>query len=251
MLKRIIAKIVMRGDLVVNSYKFHEYLPVGKLNPTLKRLEDWEIDEIVILQTQHSIDPIADFQRLKKSTGGLKLMTPLAYGGGINSLNQAREIVKLGADRVVISSCSDNFLQLIEKVGELLGDQSIILHIPISTKTKPGVKSIKLEDLQNLILNLNAGWGGELLITDIESDGSMNYNQTLFEDVNQKLIGRNFSYFGGVTINSDIDKFLGVENLAGICLGNNLHRTENTVFQFRNKMYGEYRKDTLNLAHLI
>jgi len=177
MLKRLIAKIVMQGDQIVNSYGFGEYLPLGKIEPTLKRLEDWEIDEIVILQADHSEDPISDFCILKSNMGDLGLMTPMAYGGGITTVNQAKKIISLGADRVIVSACNGDFHYLIEEIGELLGDQSIILHLPISSVFKQGVKSIKIEDLPKVLRCLNQSWGGELLITDIESDGALDYNQ--------------------------------------------------------------------------
>ena len=62
-LKRLIALITLKGDLVVQSYCFNRYLPVEKLNFALENLCRWNVDEIFINVIDNSIKNIGPSKR--------------------------------------------------------------------------------------------------------------------------------------------------------------------------------------------
>lgn len=103
MLKRIGASLIIDCKILVNSYNFERHLPVGKLIHTVSRLQEFGVDEILILNTSHSANPASDFEELLKEVNNFNLSTPIAYGGGIESHFDANSVIRSGADRVVIS----------------------------------------------------------------------------------------------------------------------------------------------------
>ena len=47
--KRIVATLVVKNGIVVQSCGFNRYMPVGKPSITIEFLDDWGVDEIILL----------------------------------------------------------------------------------------------------------------------------------------------------------------------------------------------------------
>ena len=50
--KRVIATVVVKDGIVVQSINFKKFLPVGKPHIAIEYLNSWGIDEIVLLDKQ-------------------------------------------------------------------------------------------------------------------------------------------------------------------------------------------------------
>ena len=104
--KRVIAIVIVKNNIVVQSFNFSNYLPIGSPEITLEYLNNWGIDEIIYLDidaTKLKLEP--NYLKIKDSTQ--KCYVPITYGGGIQNLNQAEKIISLGVER--ISLCSSIF----------------------------------------------------------------------------------------------------------------------------------------------
>ncbi len=51
---------------------------------------------------------------------------PLAYGGGIKTLEQAKKIIKIGYEKVIINSAAYSSNNLITQIANELGNQCVI-----------------------------------------------------------------------------------------------------------------------------
>ena len=47
--KRISAALIIKDELVVQSFGFSLHLPIGKIVPSVRNLAKWQVDEIIIL----------------------------------------------------------------------------------------------------------------------------------------------------------------------------------------------------------
>ena len=102
--KRILGVITVKNNIAVQSFGYNQYLPLGKPEILAKNLNRWGADEIlinVIDQTFKKNGP--DFELLK-SIQSLNLSTPIVYGGGISSLDEAKKVITLGADRILVEN---------------------------------------------------------------------------------------------------------------------------------------------------
>ena len=93
--KRVIAIVIVKNNIVVQSFNFSNYLPIGSPEITLEYLNNWGIDEIIYLDidaTKLKLEP--DYLKIKDSTQ--KCYVPITYGGGIRSLDQISKLMDCG-----------------------------------------------------------------------------------------------------------------------------------------------------------
>lgn len=231
MIKRIAATLVIDSGYIVNSYNFKIHLPVGKLKYTIQRLQDFGIDEIIILNTSHSSTSGQDFIQLLKSIDSLHISTPITYGGGITCVGDAREIIRAGAERVVVSSKllvnSNTFFE----ICSYLGEQALVLHMPIEhTIDQSKIGGHDLINFQSVMNLLPSNWGGEVMVSFVESDGAKSPN---WHNVNRALVCaigfKNLILAGGFANEQDIGRALSFDQVSAVAVGNYLHREELSV----------------------
>lgn len=235
MIKRLAAILILDSGQVVNSYNFNIHLPVGHLNLTLRRLQEYEIDEVIILNTSHSAFPIRDFTGMLTENNSWHIATPLAYGGGISSVSDAIEIIKAGAERVVISPNLLLDSNIFFEICSFLGDQAIILHLPLEFKGDEveilGHKSINFKSLSNL---LPQNWGGEIMFSFVENDGAKSPNWKNVTRIIDAMSGfKNLILAGGFSNSLDISKGFEFGEVSAIAIGNYLHRSELSVINLK------------------
>ncbi|MDD4161286.1 MAG: imidazole glycerol phosphate synthase subunit HisF [Methanothrix sp.] len=85
-------------------------------------------DEIVFL------DITASHERRETMTSVIKktsktVFVPLAVGGGINSVEQAREVFNAGADKITVNTSALKRPELISEISDLYGNQAVVLAI--------------------------------------------------------------------------------------------------------------------------
>ncbi|MDA9692743.1 HisA/HisF-related TIM barrel protein [Prochlorococcus sp. AH-736-N03] len=79
--KRIIALLLIRENIVVQSVNFKRYLPVGKPEIAVEALNDWGIDEIIVLDICARRKSLAPNKSLIREIAPYT-MIPLTVGGG-------------------------------------------------------------------------------------------------------------------------------------------------------------------------
>ena len=130
--KRIIGNITVKNNWAVQSIQYGKYLPLGRPEVIAENLDRWGVDEIIIQcidRSKNSLGP--DFTTLNNiSTQGIN--TPLIYAGGIETHKQAIDVIKLGADRVMVDHAIHTSKAEIKKAAEVLGSQALIACLPIS-----------------------------------------------------------------------------------------------------------------------
>lgn len=85
-------------------------------------------DEIVFLDITASSDRRETMTEVIKKTSR-SVFVPLAVGGGISSLDQAREVFNAGADKITLNTSALKRPQLIEEIAGQYGNQAVVLAI--------------------------------------------------------------------------------------------------------------------------
>jgi len=241
MIKRLAANLVIDSGVVVNSYNFTTHLPVGKLQFTLKRLQEFEVDEVIILNASHSNNPVADFCEMIRNLDVWHMATPLAYGGGINCVTHAIEIIKAGAERVVVSS--DLFLNryVFDEICKYLGDQAVILHLPLEFRDKQvSVYKGNSIDLKSIIDILPANWGGEVMFSFIANDGAKFPDwKNISTALGTAPTWKNLILSGGFADSNAISRGMNLDQVSAIGVGNFMHRSELSVIELKNSIDSE------------
>lgn len=158
----------------------------------LRLLERREVDEIIILDisaTPNNRSP--RFEEVKRLCENLFM--PVTVGGGVKNINDVRRLLENGADKVAICTAALERPELIEEAAQKFGNQSIVLSID----AKGGGYNIYSRCGRSLCMGRDAvGWAvlserlgaGEILLTDIERDGTMQgYNLDLIRSVSDAV----------------------------------------------------------------
>ncbi|MCU0421856.1 MAG: HisA/HisF-related TIM barrel protein [Bacteroidia bacterium] len=174
--KRIIATIPVIGNTAVQSIGFKKYLPLGKPDIAIEFLNQWGVDEIVVLQIdarkhEHQISA-KQIQQLAS-----KCFVPLTYGGGVKTIDDVHLIIHNGADKVSLNQPVLHQPEFITEIAYQYGNQCIVASIDIikidnSWKVFDYVtqKVHPIDFIPLIQQTINAG-AGELLINAVHKDG--------------------------------------------------------------------------------
>lgn len=175
--KRIIAVLVVQRGIVVQSIKFRKYLPVGIPEIAVEFLNDWGVDEIMMLD----ISATAEFRgpNLRMvSRVAEKCRVPLTVGGGIHSLEQAKEVVSRGADKVALNQACLQKPDLVSRLAGVLGSQCVVASVD-GIKTTNGHKVYDYRNNRSVSVNpvqlaedLVKKGCGEIFIHSVDRDGA-------------------------------------------------------------------------------
>ena len=204
-LKRFIPILLIKNGLLVRSEKFKYHQAIGDPIPTIKRLSDWNADEIILLNI--GSDDILDSRRNdkyhnlgeSKFEGLVKEVTkfchcPITIGGGIKNESQIENIFEAGADKVVVNTALYDNPKAIKSAVEKFGSQSITASIDIKTNNlRTEVYKEKGQIYSGLTLNEAVDNArklgvGEILISSIDHDGSdYGYDQNIIDSLDERI----------------------------------------------------------------
>ena len=148
--KRVVATVVVKDGIVVQSINFKKFLPVGKPHIAIEYLNSWGIDEIILLDitaTKDKRDP--DFEMVKKCSE--KCFVPLTVGGGINCIEHIDKLMACGADKIALNYAAIYSSDLITKAANKFGNQCVVLSID-AVKTENKYKQHKQTTKVHLLL---------------------------------------------------------------------------------------------------
>lgn len=201
-LKRFIPVLLVKDGLLVRSQAFKTHQAIGDPIPTIKRLSDWNVDEIVLLNigSNDIVDSRRDdkwhnlgqglFTDLVKETSK-SCFCPLSVGGGICNIEQFADLFESGADKCIVNTACFTNPGLIRTATERYGSQAIVASIDtISDDSGDPVIAINrgthVIDMPLIeAIDHCRGLGvGELLISSITNDGSaQGYSNTILESI--------------------------------------------------------------------
>jgi cyclase len=130
--KRLVGVVTVRNGWAVQSIGYSRYLPLGRPEVLVENLDRWGADEIFVQcidRTRQGLGP--DFALIER-IGQLGISTPLIYGGGVASAEQARQVVNLAADRVSIDALLRDDPREVRAIAGQLGAQAVIAALPVA-----------------------------------------------------------------------------------------------------------------------
>ena len=148
----------------------------------------FSIDELIVLDVSRKERDSERFsEALKALTEGC--FVPIAAGGGIQAVDQARKLLRSGADKVVVNSALFQAPELIDSLAEEFGRQCIIGSLDFKKSpegklevwTNNGTKQEEGSAAENLKMAAKLPIG-ELYLNSIDKDGTgQGYDRDLLE----------------------------------------------------------------------
>ncbi|MCG6144960.1 HisA/HisF-related TIM barrel protein [Leptospira bandrabouensis] len=232
--KRIIAVVIVKDDIVVQSIGFRKYLPIGKPEIALEFLTSWGIDEIVYLDisaTKNQKQP--NYDLIRKSAK--KCYVPLTVGGGIRRMDQVHELMSAGADKVSLNHIAYNEISFVKEVALAYGNQCVVASIDV-VKTPSGYQVYDYTKKEATELNpadyarrLADNGAGEIFLNSVDRDGSyLGYDLDLIQSVTNS-VPIPVICCGGAKNASDMVSVFAKTKVSAAAAANFFHFTEHSV----------------------
>jgi imidazole glycerol-phosphate synthase subunit HisF len=207
--KRVIPVIQIDGGSgkQVKTRQFKEPRYIGNPINTAKIFFDMGVHEVAIINISGTLNE-KTFELLDKMTR--QLFIPVSYGGGIKSLEDAREVfTRAGVEKIIINSAISE--DLIGDLADELGSQSVVVSIDHGKFGECYLnhgRDLTQYEAVNMAKD-SIRWGaGEILMNSVERDGTMEgYDigllREIVENVNVPVVA-----LGGAGSREDIKKAL-------------------------------------------
>ena len=153
--KRIIPCLDVKEGRVVKGINFIDLVDAGDPVEQAKFYSENGADEICFLDISASLEERDTMLDVLKKTAE-EVFIPLTVGGGIKSIENIKDSLMAGADKVSINSAAIKNPDIIKNASEHFGNQCIVVAIDVK-KIGPSWRFIPMEELLTLILRLLAG----------------------------------------------------------------------------------------------
>jgi cyclase len=231
---RITPCLLVHKKGLVKTVGFKDPKYVGDPINAVKIFNEKEVDELMVLDIDASVEKRGpDFDLIKNLA--VECRMPFCYGGGVTTVEQAKKIINLGAEKVAISSAAIENFEIIEKIGSAVGIQSVVVVLDVKKKGLLGGYEIFIHNgkiatglkLKDFVKKLDSVGVGEIVINSIDKDGKMDgYDMSLIDIVRNETEGP-ITVLGGAGSFNDLNEVIKKYKVIGVAAG--------SLFVFKGK----------------
>jgi imidazole glycerol-phosphate synthase subunit HisF len=242
MRKRVIPCIFLKNGMIIRSEEFKIHKVIGNPINQVKRYSDWAVDEIIYIDisTYGEYHNKRSDHKIKIEDNKIKLLqeisknvfVPLGFGGGIRSINDIRDYLQNGADKVILNSILYHKSEMVQEAADIFGSQALVGMVDYKDKyvyfENGKLKSEYLvEDWCKRIIEFGIG---EIILHDISRDGKgEGYD---IETINRIVKSSSIPIIGlgGAGDYFDLVECFKNANPSGVGIGNLLHFKEHSYY---------------------
>ena len=176
--KRIIPCLDVRDGRVVKGVNFVNIRDAGDPVELARFYSDQGADEIVFLDITATSDGRATVADVVERTAE-QVFVPLTVGGGIRTLEDFRQLLRAGADKISVNSAAVKDPGLISRVAERFGSQCVVLAIDARRRPEGSYEVVVAGgrtptglDAVEWARRGEALGAGEILLTSMDADGT-------------------------------------------------------------------------------
>lgn len=176
--KRIIPCLDVRDGRVVKGVNFVNIRDAGDPVELARFYSDQGADEIVFLDITATSDGRATVADVVERTAE-QVFVPLTVGGGIRTLEDFRQLLRAGADKISVNSAAVKDPGLISRAAERFGSQCVVLAIDARWRPEGSYEVVVAGgrtptglDAVEWARRGEALGAGEILLTSMDADGT-------------------------------------------------------------------------------
>lgn len=176
---RIIPCLLIQDGKLVKTVKFADPKYVGDPINAVRIFNEKEVDELVILDIDASSQGNGPRFDLIQTIVSEAFM-PVAYGGGVTTVEQAREILRLGVEKIILNTSAMEDPSLITAISQECGAQSTLVCMDLERMADGQIEALscrgrarRVVDPAAFAKSLQNLGAGELIIQAVHLDGTM------------------------------------------------------------------------------
>lgn len=191
---RLIARLDVKGPDVIKGVHLECLRIVGKPAFLARKYYLNGADELLYIDTVASLYGRQNLLDIVNETSD-KIFIPFTVGGGIRTLEDIKEFLKAGADKVAINTVATKNPELIKEAAKMFGSQCIVGSIEAKkigdnkweAYTDNGREKTGL-DVVEWAKKLEGLGAGEILLTSIDAEGTKNgFDLALIKEVSEAI----------------------------------------------------------------
>ena len=180
--KRIIPCLDVDKGRVVKGVQFVDIRDAGDPVEVARRYNEQGADEITFLDITASHEGRDTTYRTVESMAS-QVFTPLTVGGGVRTVDDIRQLLNAGADKVSINTAAIHRPEFVQEASERFGAQCIVVAIDAKCVSQPG-ETPRWEifthggrkptgiDAVEWAAKMESLGAGEILLTSMDRDGT-------------------------------------------------------------------------------
>lgn len=175
---RIIPRLDIKGRNLIKGVQLEGLRVMGDPNEFALRYYEGGADELVFMDIVASLYGRNNLSDII-SRAADQVFIPITVGGGIRSTDDARHILRSGADKVAINTAAVSRPDLITEIAHHFGSQAMVLSIEAKQVapgrwevfTDNGRERTGLDVLEWAVKGVSLG-AGEILLTSVDREGT-------------------------------------------------------------------------------
>ena len=160
---RIIPTLLTRGRTLVKGVAFESWRVAGVAAQAVRIHSMRGVDELIMLDISATKEGRGPDLKLVEELSETCFM-PITVGGGIKTLQDAKDLLRAGADKVSVCSAARTRPELIAEIANSIGSQAIVVAIDYHTG----------EQVLDLAVHTEQMGAGEILLTCMDREGRLN-----------------------------------------------------------------------------
>ena len=237
---RIIPKIEIKNENCIKGIQYEGLRIIGKPKDICKKYFNEGADQLIVMDIVASL---YSRDNLFKTVDDLseEIFIPITAGGGIKKIEDIKNLLLAGADRVCINTELLENPNFISEVSSIFGNQFLSVNIDVKKidneyfcmknhgRDSSGIK------LSEWLAFLKKKSVAEILIYSVDNDGlCVGPDLELLDHLNQIKLNMPCIYGGGLLEKDDILKILKNYNLSGISISTSLHFNKINIKTIKN-----------------
>lgn len=189
-LPRVIPALLLSGRGLVKTTRFKDPKYLGDPRNTVRIFNEKEVDELALLDIRATVDGNPpQFELIEEIVA--EAFMPIAYGGGIRSIEDFSKMFERGVEKVIVNTAAVENPELVRQAADRFGSQSVVVSLDAKKKllgghqlvTRCGTKATG-KGVAAVARDMQAAGAGELIINSIDRDGTMEgYDLDLVREV--------------------------------------------------------------------
>lgn len=237
--KRIIPCLDVRDGMVVKGVNFVGIKEVGDPVECAMEYDRQGADEICFLDITATHEGRGTMIDVVRRTAK-KVFVPLTVGGGIRTVEDYRDILRAGADKVSVNSAAIRNPELIRQAADKFGSQCVVVAVDAKQRPDGGwsvfVNGGRIDtglDALEWIKQCEKLGAGEILLTSMDADGTKNGFDLSLTDAVTRSVGIPVIASGGCGKLSDFSDVFQKTGADAALAASLFHYKELTVGQVK------------------
>ena len=233
--QRFIARLDIKGLSVIKGIRFDGLRVIGPVEQLSKKYYNSGADELLLLDSVASLYGHKSLlDSIRNATQGV--FVPITAGGGIRTLEDARDFFSAGADRVALNSQALQSPGLLGEIAKIYGRQAVVLSIE-AKRVAAGKWNCYFEsgredsgiEVKDWVTEAESFGVGEILITSVDHDGTLKGPDIELLEYLPTSGKVPFIYSGGLKSPAQIGDVMNRSLVSGVAVGAALHYDKMTI----------------------